>query len=313
MFFMRLVATLFCLIACGAGKETVQDPAAVFKTGVTQVHVDVMVTNEKGPIANLKREDFVIEDDGQPVSINSIGRDAEPLSILLLLDVSGSMKDYIAPIGRRALSLLEQLRPADKVGIMAFAKESDYLMPFTSNIDRAANAIDQALRPGLFPAGTSVNVALVDAAQAFIDSPDQMGHRAIFIFTDNKALNYRVTDDAVLRKLFAADTLLNAIVTRNAEPPKPLKANRPQNPDFSWSDVFKLARESGGEVLRADRADEAFLKLLSNLRERYLLTYNLPTTAPRQYHEIRVSLSKEAQKRFGKVVIRARSGYYTGA
>ncbi len=307
------MAILFCLIACGAGKETPQDPATTFKTGVTQVRVDILVTNEKGSIPNLKREDFVIEEDGQPVSINSFGRDAESLSILLLLDVSGSMKDFIAQIGRRALSLLGQLRPADKVAIMGFSKESDYLMPFTSNIDRAANAIDQALRPGLFPAGTSINAALVDAAQAFIDSPDQIGHRAIFILTDNKALNYRVADEAVLRKLFAAETLLNAIVTRNAEPPKPLKTNQQQNPDFSWADVFKLSKESGGEVLRTDRADEAFLKLLSNLRERYLLTYNAPSAAPRQYHQIRVSLSKEAQKRFGKVVIRARSGYYTGA
>lgn len=307
------MATLFCLIAGGAGKEIAQEPATTFKTGITQVHVDVLVTNEKGSIANLKREDFVIQDDGQPVSINSFGHDAASLSVLLLLDVSGSMKDYVAQIGQRALSLLQQLRPADKVAIMGFAKESDYLMPFTSNMDRAAHAIDQALRPGLFPAGTSINAALVDAAQAFIDSPEQIGHRAIFILTDNKALNFRVTDDAVLRKLFAADTLLNAIVTKNAEPPKPLKTNRQQNPDFSWADVFKLAKESGGEVLRTDRADEAFLKLLSNMRERYLLTYNVPNAAPRQYHQIRVSLSKEAQKRSGKVVIRARSGYYTGA
>ncbi len=296
------------------GQQAGQEPdAATFKTGVTQVRVDVLVSGDKGPISTLRREDFLIEDEGKPVAVNSFGREAESLSILLLLDASGSMRNYLEQIGRRARALLEQLRPIDRVGVMGFAKESDYLMPFTSNMDRAANAIDQALRPGLFPAGTSINAAIVDAAQAFIDSPKEVGHRAIFILTDNKALNYRVSDDTALRKLFDADALLNSIVTKNAEAPKPVKNPSQQNPDFSWADVFKLSAESGGEVLRTDRADEAFSKLLSNLRERYLLTYNAPSATPRQYRRIRVTLTKEAQKRYGKVVIRARSGYYTGA
>ena len=304
------MATLFCLIAAGAA----QDPApAIFKTSVTQVRVDVLVSNDKGPISNLRREDFQIEDEGQPVAIDSFGRESDSLSVLLLLDVSGSMKDYLSQIGRRARTLLEQLRTVDKVGVMGFSKESDYLMPFTSNMDRAANAIDQALRPGLFPSGTSINAALVDAAQAFIDSPGQTGHRAIFILTDNKALNYRVTDETVLNRLSAADAVLNAIVTKNAEPPKPFKNQAQRNPDFTWADVFKLSTETGGEVLRTDRADEAFSKLLANLRERYLLSYTAPSAAPKQYRRIRVTLSKEAQKRYGKLTIRARTGYYTGA
>jgi len=314
MFFMQLLASLFCLIALSLAQEPAQEPeTTTFKSGVTQVRLDLLASNNQGFIKTLKQEDLIIEDNGQPVTINYISRDKEPLCLLLLLDVSGSMRNSLSQIGRRARSLLAELRPGDKVGVMIFSKESDYLMPFTSNMDRAANAIDQALRPGLLPSGTSINAGLVDAAQAFIQDPKLTGHRTIFILTDNNSLNYRVPDSTVLRQVFAADAVLNAIVTKNAEPPKPVKNPEQRNPDFSWADVFKLSAETGGEVLRTDRADDAFAKLLANLRERYLITYNAPASTPNQFRTIRVTLSKEAQKKYGKAIIRARAGYYTGS
>ncbi len=304
------MAFLFCLIAAGAGQEP---GTTIFQAGVTQVRLDVLVRNEKGFIQGLQAEDFLIEDEGKPAVISYLGREDEALNLLLLLDVSGSMKDYLAQIGRRARVLLSQTRATDKVGVMGFAKESDYLMPFTANMERAAFAIDQALRPDFIPSGTSINAALLDAAQAFLDSPKLTGHRAIFILTDNKALNYRVSDETVLRRLFAADAVLNSIVTKNAAPPKPLKNPEQRNPDFSWADVYKLSAETGGEVLRTERADEAFAKLLANLRERYLITYKAPLGSAGQYRKIRVSLTKEAEKKYGKLTIRARAGYYTGS
>jgi VWFA-related protein len=313
---MRFLTALLSLI-CLAAQEPVSPPAAdpTFKTGTTQVLLDVLVANERGPVTGLSMADFVVTDEGQPVRLNLSSQSTEPLNILLLLDASGSMKSYLDQMAKRARSILSELRADDKVGVMAFSKESDYLMPFTSNMDRAANAIDQALRPGFLPSGTAINSALLDSADAFLENKKLRGHRAVFILTDNKALNYRATDAEVLEKLFRADAVLNSIVTKNAEPPKPMRPGVVTNPDFSWADVFKLSAETGGEVLRTDRADEAFARLLSNLRLRYLLSYDAPaaaaSTAPgQQFRRVQVSLTKAAQKKYGKCSIRVRAGYY---
>lgn len=284
-----------------------QEAAATFEAGTTQVQLDVLVSNGKGPVAGLTREDFVVSDEGQTVALVYAGAGDEPLNVLLLLDVSGSMKGYLEQIAKRARGILDLLRERDKVGVMVFSKDTDYYRPFTSDKDRAANAIDQALLPSQLPSGTAINAALIDAAEAFAEAKSLSGYRAVLILTDNKCLNYRVPDDLVLEKLYAQDVVLNSIVTKNAEPPKPAGAN----PDFSFADVFKLSAQTGGEVLRTDRADEAFAQLLKNMRQRYLLSYRAPSGEAKTFRRVKVELSKAAQKRLGKVSIRARAGYYT--
>ncbi len=290
------------------GMLAAQEPAAQFEAGTTQVRIDVLVANGKGPVEGLKLEDFEVLDEGVPVKLNYAGAGEEKLNLLLLLDVSGSMKFYLEQVGKRAKGILDLLRPEDRAGVMVFTKDTDYFRPFTADKDRVVFALDQALRPTDLPSGTAINAALVDASEAFREARGLSGYRSVIILTDNRGLNYQVPDELVLEKLFGEDVVLNAVVTKNAEPPK---ATGGSNPDFSFANVFKLAAETGGEVVRTERADEAFGQLLRNARRRYLLTYNAPAGGTRGFRKVTVRLSKSAQKRVGKVVLRARTGYYT--
>jgi hypothetical protein len=84
-----------------------------------------------------------------------------------------------------------------------------------------------------------------------------------------------------LSTLFDADTVLNAIVTPNAKPPDPGKKGAYANPDFTPLDVFKLARETGGEVLKAESTGDAFREMMLRIRLRYSLHYRAPSGASR--------------------------------
>ncbi|HTB16878.1 MAG TPA: hypothetical protein VK708_02130, partial [Bryobacteraceae bacterium] len=125
---MFFISTLLILTPLGA-----QDPAPVnakdapasieqpeeatptFKTGVSDVRVDVQVTEGDKLIKDLAKTDFAVTDEGQPQSIVSFAHGDEPVTLILLLDVSGSMQKYIDEISMEAREALDHLRPGDRV------------------------------------------------------------------------------------------------------------------------------------------------------------------------------------------------------
>src|SRR5690348_14843792 len=91
MFFMAPAIILLL-----AGAAFAQQPAAndivVFGAGVQLVKVDAQVVDDSGGVVSgAVAADFRVFDDGRPEKIAYCGTDAEPLDLLLLLDVSGSM------------------------------------------------------------------------------------------------------------------------------------------------------------------------------------------------------------------------------
>ncbi len=260
------------------------------------------------PVEDLRREDFIVTDMGAPQEIIYFGRDTEPLWALLLLDVSGSMSRHLKQMAAAAREALAAMRPADHVGIMLFSRHTRVGREFTSDFQAVARSLKEAVGERGLGSGTRINAAVIDAAHYVRDHAGAAGRRAIVILTDNLGLNYRVPNEEVLRALHEADAVLNVIATRNARAPRPLGAGA--NPDFTPSDVFLLARETGGETIRAKQAGDALKLLLENLRTRYSLHYRAPEGAPGEFRTIEVDVTPDVRKRYGHVVIRARSGYY---
>src|ERR1700722_19936416 len=104
--------------------EQPDEPTATFKTGVSDVRVDVQVTEGDKLIKDLTKTDFAVTDEGQTQSIVSFAHGDEPVTLILLLDVSGSMQKYIDQISMEAREALDHLRPGDRVALMVFAKST---------------------------------------------------------------------------------------------------------------------------------------------------------------------------------------------
>lgn len=288
-----------------AAGQAEADP--VFKAGVAVVRVDAQVVEGRRVITGLEKGDFVITDNGVPAAVEYFGRESEPLWAVLLIDVSGSMSRYIAAMAQVSREALSQLGKDDQVSVMFFGARSKVDAGFTGSRDEVSASIGRAMRERAMSAGSAVNLAVMDAAALLREkAAGKPGRRAVIVVTDNGGLNYQASDDAALAALFGADTVLNAIVTPNAKPP----AMRGRNPDFSPADVFLLARESGGEVLRMEKGGEAFREMLERVRTRYSLHYGAPADAgPGTARKISVTLSPAARKRYPKAEVRARSGY----
>jgi VWFA-related protein len=312
-----ILIVLLALLPTCSGQEnpaTTAPPAAegqtpVFKTGVSDVRVVVQVTQNNQTVKGLTKDDFIISDSGKPQPIASFSQEREPLNLLLLLDISGSMRVHIEEMAAAALDALKFLTPGDRVAIMTFGVRANVHFDWFDNHSEIARqlgaAVDDQDQVGY---GTAINNAVIEAAK-YISKDEDPGRHSILMVTDNLGMNYRLNDHMAIGYLLKADATLNAIVVGRAIRPRPAKAG--DNPDYTPADVFVLAEETGGEAVKAEKAAAFFPQMIERIRDRYTFAYHVPEGAkPGEFREISVSLTPAARQAHPDTQIRARSGYY---
>ena len=291
-------------------EEQPLEQTATFKTGVSDVRVDVQVTEGDKLIKDLTKGNFAVTDEGQSQSIVSFAHGDEPVTLILLLDVSGSMQKYIDQISMEAREALDHLRPGDRVALMVFAKTTAIAQDFSDNLAETARNIASAVKNWDVGSSTQINSAIVDAAHYMDHNAGPGGRRAILILTDNLSTSYRLTDGQVIRELDKADTVMNAIMTGRAIRPLPLAPGKPSNPDYTPANVYDLAEKTGGEWVKAENAGDSFKEMIERIRSRYMLAYHAPGALPGMYRHITVTLDDAARKRYPGAELHSRSGYY---
>ena len=272
--------------------------------------MDVQVTEGKALVKGLVKDDFVITDEGQPQTVVAFSPGDEPLNLILLLDISGSMQKDIELISRTAREALAHLRPADRVAIMVFAKTTELHQDFSDNLAETARQIANAVNNHDVGNTTQINSAVVDAARYMEAHAGPGGSRAILILTDNLSTSFQLTDGQVIRELNKADTVFNAIVTGHAIEPKSPTPSMFPNPDYTPSNVMHLAADTGGEWVKAEHADQSFNYMIERIRSRYMLAYHEPPSSPGAFRHVAVTLTESARKRYPLAELRARTGYY---
>lgn len=274
---------------------------------MANVRVDVQALNGNEPIRDLAKEDFLVFDNNAPQELLYADRGSEPLSLLLLFDVSGSMREYVEQVADVARRALKTLRARDRIAVMIFARASRVRLDFTTDHEAVEREIREAVNDESVGSATQINVALMDAAK-YMEGSAETGRRAIVIVTDNKGLNEKAPDDPVIQALFEADTVLNALVVGRAERPAPVRPGSYTNPDFTPPDVFRIADETGGEAIPVKKAGGEFSRMVERIRNRYGLQYRVPEGA-RGHREVRVELSPAAKLRYQDAVLRYRKAY----
>lgn len=285
------------------------------------MRADVQVTQKDRVLTGLSRTDFLLLDEGRPAEITEFGLESDPLDVLLLLDVSGSMTAYLYEVSRAAGVALQELQPADRVGVMIFSKEAKQLNALTADRAEVVTTLRSLTRlPGM-GAGTAVNASIMQAVEAFradevAGNYDPRRRRAILILTDNWGLNYKLPDRVVLRALHQNSISLHAIVVGRIQKPKGKWGEESNDDlaeeiDFSPANVFRLARETGGDVFLDLKKDQGLPEVLSRIRSRYSL-YFKPSADARAgtFRKITVQLQGQAARANKNAEVRARAGYY---
>src|SRR6186713_2217649 len=96
-------------------------PAPQFRSNIDMVAVYPLVTSPEGRYStDLRQQDFEVLDNGKPVEITVFSRDRQPITALLLLDMSASMEDRWMRVRDAALRFVDALEPADRLRIGTF-------------------------------------------------------------------------------------------------------------------------------------------------------------------------------------------------
>jgi VWFA-related protein len=283
-----------------------------FRVGTSDVQAGVDVAQSGRPITVLTANDFELQDEGKPQAILYFAHDSEPLDIVLLLDVSGSVRKYLPDMASISRAALSKLLPHDRVAVMTFSRDTWIEQSFTEDRNEISAAIEKASRDEPPGSGTKINAAIRSAARYLgSQNPGALRRRAILIVTDNSGMSYDVHQEQALRSLYDANITLDALVVgRHPHPPEP-RPGSVINPDFAFDDVFPLAGQTGGEAIPTTKPKTSLGEMLSRIRDRYALVYHMPSSAvPGSFRRIHIDLSPEARKRFPRSIVSARAGYY---
>jgi VWFA-related protein len=288
---------LLALLTFASLAMTAQDDVS-FRSGVSLVHVDTEVLSKSGEIVHgLTLNDFRVFDEGREQKLISMSAEEQPLDLILLFDISASMRPNIAKVAAAAREAAAQLRKGDRVAIMCFNLGIVVATPFVEDMSQVAIGVEGVLRLQ-FGGGTAIRYAVDAAAQRFMKEEHTGRRRAILVITDNVGMPSSETP--VVHDLWDADVVVSALVVWTG-------SKMPKGPGRGTVDP--LAEKSGGDVVRSKDPGPSFVALIERIRSRYSLYYATPQGQPGTFHSIRVELASEARSKFPNAKISTRQSY----
>lgn len=305
------------LCAALAAQEPPQQPT--FRSGASTVAVYATVTDSGGRLVpNLTKDDFEVYDNGKLQPLTLFEAETQPITIAIMLDRSGSMKENFALVNAGAEEFVRKLLPIDKARIGTFAA-TIRLDPEDFTSDK--NTLIGILRSDLQTEGPTPLWNAANKAMAALT--DQTGRKVVLLFTDGvdspgnfKTNNVSVMD--VVERATREDMMVYAIGLESRLPygrrQSPLAGGfgggfggqsgggMTQRPDPG---LPKIAEETGGgyfELTRADDLRATFARVADELHQQYALGFE-PQKLDGKIHKLEVKLKARGMK------ARARQNY----
>lgn len=245
---------------------------------------------------DITREDLAVFEDGVEQRIETFQEATSPVSMVLVLDSSGSMKRAAEQVMAAASAFVGALRPEDSMGMLTFADKVDVVHAITTNRANSYEALAGYRAEG----GTALYDALCDS---MLMLKGLKGRRAVVILTDGRDEDnpgtgpgsLRVWND-VLRLLQDQDVTFFPVGL---------------GPRIDQERLELLATFSGGEAYFPQQVEDVrsqFERIIENLRHRYIVGYT--STNPVRDGKWRAI---EIRTRSQGVRITSRKGYFAPA
>src|SRR5438093_8160584 len=286
-------------IAVLASIATLAQQGPTFKTGTQVVSLFVTVADaQKRLVPDLTQEEFEIYDNDKPQAITYFDNSIHPITVVMMLDTSGSMTLTIDLLKQAAEQFLIRLLPDDKAKVGAFNDKIQLSARFTSNRDELISAA----RDVDFGNGTR----LWDAVGASLDELKEVeGRRVILVFTDGDDTASKMSLGTVIDRARADEVMIYAIglESKYMGPNGRMIRTRPDR------GLRRIADETGGGYFELERSADlapTFTRVAQELHSQYVIGFP-PQQLDGRVHKLAVKLKQAG------LTARARRSYVAAA
>jgi Ca-activated chloride channel family protein len=242
-------------------------PSARIRSDASLILVPVRVTDAVGaPIIGLSRENFQVYEDNVEQSIAHFALEDAPISVGVLFDQSGSMRNKMRESAEAVSAFLHTTNPADEFFLVEFSEKPKLVVPF---IEEPGEILREVARTRPFGRTTlldAIHLAVVQMKNA------RNRRKALVIFSDGGDNRSRLSRGEVRDAILESDIQLYALgIFENCDPGK-LTPEERGGPRL----LSTLAEYSGGQLYTIHNLDDlaaAGARIGNDLRTQYLLGY----------------------------------------
>jgi VWFA-related protein len=314
--------------------QTAEPKAPVYRVDVHMVLVDTQILNKKTrhAIPSLKATDFQVYEDNILQRLKVFNQDTMPLSVVLLFDLTDSVRPVLKSLAEGALVALQHLKPEDEVTVMVYAASAQVLQEATTDRALAVAAIERASHMESDEAAY-FNEGIFKAAEQLTKGKNPSSRRVIIWLTDDVpnlptesdvapwhrrsiAMDKLHSQQDALKHLLQTSTVVCSLVKKSdqsAEGEARLMSKPAERMLHPPGEVYKYADATGGQVIEFKQKElqQKLAMMIDDLRMRYSLGYHPSAQKPKgKYCAIKVKLAPETKKAIGNVTVEARQGYY---
>ena len=274
------------------------------RVDVNLVVLHTTVLDDRGRfVEGLGQDNFRVYEDKVEQKLSVFKREDIPVSMGLVIDNSGSMRDKRPRVNEAALTLVQNSNPQDEAFVVNFNDDFylDLDKDFSSSIPELKEALERIDARG--------STALYDAIIGSIDhlKKGKKEKKVLLIVTDGEDNTSRNSLEKTIREIQKTDTVIYTIGLLSQESKRSAKNAKKA--------LTEIALASGGLAYFPENVDDVHSiceQVAHDIRHQYTLGY-YPSNAAKDgtFRTVRVDVIPPHGK--GKLVARTRNGYYAPA
>jgi Ca-activated chloride channel family protein len=269
------------------------------------VHTTVLDKNGHF-VSGLKKDIFKLFEDGVAQNVSSFSQEDVPISMGIVIDTSGSMRNKIDLVNKAALAFIRASNPDEQVFLVGFNDQVELLEDYTNDIDAITDALDNTVVTG----GTALYDAIflgVQKAQNGIKPK-----KAIVVITDGEDRDSYYKLDELVAKVQESEVQIYCVGFLNAVPEKGLFGHWSKSvPEKAHDALQRVSDETGGKAYFPQKIPEIgtiVSEIAQELRNQYSIGYMSSNSArDGSYRKIKIALDPSVA---ATNHVRYRRGYF---